>query len=688
MKSIVSKGRNVKEAIQLGLDLLKATVDDVHVEIIDQGSKGFLGIGGKPATVRLTKEQEHAQKDAFDQIEKALLEQTVDENTEKVAAFIKDQTAEVVTSQWTEGSQLEGKAWVKNGKLYGRPSATQFPIITIGKGVQVYKNDILIDKETLLITGSHEYTIRTINEEQSTRWSIEVDDQRLRVLLAITPGYRIERSIHDIEPSEHIELVAAEHRVVDNTLTYADVMDRLDNLRIKQGFHQDAILQALDTLEEHTFEIATGQKPKPGKDGWFEVLVDVDIKYNYDGNEKGRIDFKELKTIPSVDRGQIIGLVHPPVPGQPGTTVTNEPLPAKQTYPIVLNLGDGVEGVDNKVVAIKSGRPHVEKRGQLVRVSLLPKLLHRGNVDLSTGNIHFSGDVEVLGEIQNGMKVEADGDILAHSTIFSAHLVTSGAIIAKKNVVGSELSAGKNNMLIVELGHQLHLIHQQLDKMLVVIKQLMASNAFKSSDLQANGLQPLIRLLMERKFKSFSGLIKKYSDVIHGADKFLESDEWKEVAVTLNRFFLSLAPNRISLATLDELLLKINQLYEWSITPVEPNAHITVLSVQNSRLYSSGDIYVIGSGSVNTKIHAGGLLKINGIARGGDLYGKSGVEIHEVGAENSHATTFISVPADQRIRIDKVMEGTVIKIGHVKYRFDTPRHAVHAYLKDDDIAFV
>ncbi len=49
-----AKGSDVEEAIQAGLAQLGLNKEDVAIEILDEGSSGFLGIGGRDAVVRLT----------------------------------------------------------------------------------------------------------------------------------------------------------------------------------------------------------------------------------------------------------------------------------------------------------------------------------------------------------------------------------------------------------------------------------------------------------------------------------------------------------------------------------------------------------------------------------------------------------------------------------------------------------
>lgn len=45
---------NVEEAISRGVEELGVTKDDVLIEVLDEGSKGLFGLGGRHARVRLT----------------------------------------------------------------------------------------------------------------------------------------------------------------------------------------------------------------------------------------------------------------------------------------------------------------------------------------------------------------------------------------------------------------------------------------------------------------------------------------------------------------------------------------------------------------------------------------------------------------------------------------------------------
>jgi uncharacterized protein (DUF342 family) len=695
MQSIVSTGKDIHEAILLGLSLLEVAKKDVEVEIIQQETKGFLGVGSKKAIVKLTKsnaisspsEKSRIQEDSFEFAEQLIAGLTVEEIREEEIINPSDTVKEPGSFVNSEADSLSGKVWVRGGKLFCKSSPNRVPMVTIPSGLKLYKNGQLVNDKTIATSDKDDYEISVKNQETVTKWKVTMDDHKLKVLLHVEPGYKMIRTIQDIDADYHIDLLVTEKKENHNTLSYAEIIQELERLKVKHGFNQAVIETAMEASEPGAFEIVTGISSKPGEDGWVELMVDLNLHEGPKEREDGRVDFREIKHIPTVERGKVIGVIHPPIPGQMGYTVMNDPLPAPQTFPIILKAGKGIQMVEDKIVATESGRPKLEKRGQLVKVSIMPKLTHQGDVDLSSGNIRFMGDVDILGEVSENMKVEAEGDITVQKTVNMATLTTSGAIVTYGNIVGSELSAGKNNMLVVELGHLLGIMHQHTEKIIEVIKQLIVSPAFKSSDFSRGGLQPLIRILLDKKFQHFPPLAKKYVEIVRRGEGYLEEETWKEVAVSITHLFLSITNEVTSIERISQLSQKMKVLYNLSQTPVEPDAYVTVPDVLNSRIYSSGNVLVMGKGCIHSKIHSGGVLKITGILRGGEVYGRLGAEINEVGAD-SGTTTIISVPNDQEIKINKAMEGTSIMIGNVKHTFKDTKYHVVAYLdRNHRIAF-
>ena len=84
MRSVESSAKTMEEAVTQGLEKLGVSFADVKIDILDEGSKGFLGIlGGKPVVVRLTVREDAAATE--DVLSSVALEDAVKEPEQKPA---------------------------------------------------------------------------------------------------------------------------------------------------------------------------------------------------------------------------------------------------------------------------------------------------------------------------------------------------------------------------------------------------------------------------------------------------------------------------------------------------------------------------------------------------------------------------------------------------------------------------
>jgi predicted RNA-binding protein Jag len=681
---IISKGKNVKEAIEVGLQLLDATIQEVDIEIIEPESKGFLGIGSKPAIVRLIKKRPvngiHRENLSTkkDELEFSVEETKLDfPDAEKLPAETTPSSTSTERIGYTkdrgpEADKEFGSVWVKDGRIYCKETPSHYPMITPAKGVSLYKNGELVRKTTVI---SEKDTIKVeLNHEiKHTEWSIELDEKKMTATLHIQPGYKKTCTLIDQEPNHHIQLEVKETVEVWNHLNPNHVVQKMQELNIKTGIQKIEILKATETTEPGTFEIAKGIAPQKGKDGWLEILVDTETRLN--GPNKsgdGSVDYRVIKSIANVNAGQVIAVIHPPQPGKPGVTVTGETVPPDPAQELVVELGRGVDFIEkgSKIVALGSGRPKFEIRGMIAKISIIPKLLHTEDVNVHSGNIRYTGDVEIQGNVDERMLVDAIEDVLVHGNVNRANIQAGNRIFINKNVINSHLTAGKRNPFIYELGQLLKKIHSQLESLSAAINQIYSAPGFKTSDIAKMGLSSLIRILLEKKFNTLPLVIKEYTQMIMKADmEQILNDEYKELGNELINGFLKLLPAHLKgPEDLRELIKQVKKLYEFSNTPLEPNASITIPYAFNSEIFCSGDIYIVGQGIINTKIHSGGKVVVEGLLRGGEIYAEFGAEIGEAGTRGG-IPTCIRVPDGQTIKIKYALEGTIIQIGKKSHQF-------------------
>lgn len=182
--------------------------------------------------------------------------------------------------------------------------------------------------------------------------------------------------------------------------------------------------------------LAQGTGPVNGQDAQVEILVDLKRRA---GTEKpdGSIDFREVNFAPNVGAGQVIARRRPPTQGVPGQDVKGQVLAARDGLDQPLKAGINVEtrleeGVEVYLATIEGAARQKEGELQVVR-----QLAVKGNVDFSTGNLDFRGEVYIDGSVVQGFSVKATGTITIADTVENGSTVLSVAdIVVSRGILG------------------------------------------------------------------------------------------------------------------------------------------------------------------------------------------------------------------------------------------------------------
>lgn len=210
-------------------------------------------------------------------------------------------------------------------------------------------------------------------------------------------------------------------------LTADDLRRALNNFGIKFGILEDRFEEILkNPTPEIPHIIAVGVPPEDGTDAVLKVNVsDAPKVLKVEDDEK--VDFHEFQTINIVKAGQVIAEKIPATPGKKGKDVFGNDIEPKPGRDIKLLVGENVEIVDDtKVVATTDGL--LEYKDGKFSVKKFLKI--KGDVDYSTGNINFPGDVLVEGNVKDGFTVKADGNIQINGIIEAATVVAKGDVTA------------------------------------------------------------------------------------------------------------------------------------------------------------------------------------------------------------------------------------------------------------------
>ena len=216
--------------------------------------------------------------------------------------------------------------------------------------------------------------------------------------------------------------------MIYQTLTAQGISFGLDTALLDRAAHD----------RNRYFSLYLVAKGKPAFDGRNGNIVDYfprALQRVLEVNEFGQVDYTALNLISNVEEGQEICHLIRPTEGEPGRTVTNQEVPAKSGKAVPLPKGRNTEISEDGVKLLASIDGHVEFTGRSFQVK--PVLNVAGNVDFSTGNISFLGDINIEGDVLSGFTVKAMGNIYVGGVVETGTTVEAGGdLVVVKGILG------------------------------------------------------------------------------------------------------------------------------------------------------------------------------------------------------------------------------------------------------------
>ena len=184
--------------------------------------------------------------------------------------------------------------------------------------------------------------------------------------------------------------------------------------------------------------IARATPPVHGIDGTVDWYVDKETE----DTEDKQVSHYERSAFTIVTAEQIIGKKVPAKHGTDGRDVTGKTIPAKEPLQCYFEFDDSIL-VDSQGQLIAQSSGVLMREGRSCTIE--PKLIIDDNVDFSTGNIDFSGDVEINRDIRDRFVVKAEGDITVKGFVEDATIIAGKTINIERGYAGrerAEASAG------------------------------------------------------------------------------------------------------------------------------------------------------------------------------------------------------------------------------------------------------
>lgn len=245
-------------------------------------------------------------------------------------------------------------------------------------------------------------------------------------------------------------------------LTLLTVLDEMRKQGIKHGLVEEAIAKAVNDANQlrapqKEICVAQGTAPLKGNDGHIDFTFDSQNK----GTEfrvlpDGRVDYKNTSLIQTAKKGSLLAKIVDPREGTPGINVFNETVPAETGKHATLVAGNGVS-------TSKDGKSFIaEMEGCIVLnppvIEMMDVYVVNGDVDYSSGNIEFSGNVIINGNVREGFEIIANGDIIVAKNVEPSVLKAGRDVRVMGGILGKDkgfISAGRD--IFAEYAQNAHL---------------------------------------------------------------------------------------------------------------------------------------------------------------------------------------------------------------------------------------
>ncbi|MGG1254146.1 FapA family protein [Brevibacillus agri] len=282
-----------------------------------------------------------------------------------------------------------------------------------------------------------------------------------------------------------------------------------------------------------------------------------------------------------------------------------------------------------------------------------------GNVDLETGNIVFSGDVIVYGDVMDNMIIESLGNIYVAGSVFNSTLTATGSIAVQGNVIGSNLYSGYFGVLYNRFYNSSKQLIDILGKMVESAKLLM--NEISKKNMQVRYGQVLL-LMIENKYQQVWGIVKEILSVIaslqsHNSNK----DDLQQLKHYLELF---LQPTNlvqgITAPKLEDFMRILREAFMKVALSQETHVQIRISQGQNSTLKSNGDILIKKEGIIQCDLYSAGNIIFyldNSVCRGCKLEAGDTISAMYVGGITGVGTR---LKAGQKVTVKKMFEGRIM----------------------------
>lgn len=215
-----------------------------------------------------------------------------------------------------------------------------------------------------------------------------------------------------------------------------EILKVLSYQEIKYGILEDvveAFIQNREYCKDYIF--AKGVPLVEGKDAEIHYFFNLKPNAKPKLNPDGSVDFHDLENINRVKAGDVLAKLEKEQCGTAGVNVYGVQIAPKMVKSTYLKYGKGVKLSEDQLSLISEMDGHVLLASD-DKVVVSNTYLVEGNVDASTGDIRYDGNVNVKGHVCSGFTIIASGDVEVEGVVEGAKIIAQGQIILRRGIQG------------------------------------------------------------------------------------------------------------------------------------------------------------------------------------------------------------------------------------------------------------
>lgn len=275
------------------------------------------------------------------------------------------------------------------------------------------------------------YDLKSLNNELMT-----LKDQPTFVFMSGEKMLPIKEQSFITMTPDRMQVMARFYPASDTGRVYTkeDVLSDLRVSKIAYGIDEAAIDAYIkDKKYCQTYILAKGLPTREGHDAYITYKFETDNKIRPTLNEDGTVDFFNLNVVTHVKEGELLAVLTKEDRGTEGKDVLGNTIKPHDVKRMSLSYGLNIDINEEKTEIYSKVNGHVSLVNGKVFVS---DVLEVENVDNSTGNIDYEGNVKINGNVCSNFSVKARGNIIVKGVVEGAYLESTGNIVLARGING------------------------------------------------------------------------------------------------------------------------------------------------------------------------------------------------------------------------------------------------------------